>query len=379
MTTRSDCNPSARPWLRAAALLACPLAALPAAGQETRYAKLWSHAELYTGQPDAIVQSVQLGGRLQLDQAYVDSGDEELSDTNLRRFRLGAEVSFRNGFVLSAEADYDWEDGQPVYNKLTDAYVGWQPSEAVNVRVGKHSAPFTLDGMTSSTRLTTIDRSNLANNIWFTEEYVPGVSVAGDVDKWTYHLGVYSSGERNRGFGDSNGGEFWLGTVGYDFGARLGADKALVRLNLVDNDPDIHNGFTKPLEEIASLTFDLDSDRWGLGTDFSSAHGYLGQSDLQALMVMPRYNVNDSIQLVARYTHIESDTPNGVRFARYESELVEGRGDEYREMYVGVNYYLYGHKLKVQSGLQYADMNDRTLDGGAYSGWAWTTGFRISW
>src|SRR5690606_4279026 len=132
------------------------------------------------------------------------------------------------------------------------------------------------------------------------------------IDKWTYHLGVYSSGERNRGFGDSNGGEFWLGTVGYDFGTRLKADKALVRLNLVHNDPDARNGFTRPLEDIASLTVDLDSVRWGLGADFSSARGYLGQSDLEAFMVMPRYNFGDALQLVARYTRVRSDAPNGV-------------------------------------------------------------------
>jgi phosphate-selective porin OprO/OprP len=44
-----------------------------------------------------------------------------------------------------------------------------------------------------------------------------------------------------------------------------------------------------------------------------------------------------------------------------------------------MNYYLYGHKLKLQTGLQYADMRDRAADGGKYTGWSWTTGFRISW
>lgn len=38
-----------------------------------------------------------------------------------------------------------------------------------------------------------------------------------------------------------------------------------------------------------------------------------------------------------------------------------------------------GHKLKIQSGLDYADMKDSANDGGAYQGWTWTTGFRLSW
>jgi phosphate-selective porin OprO/OprP len=51
----------------------------------------------------------------------------------------------------------------------------------------------------------------------------------------------------------------------------------------------------------------------------------------------------------------------------------------YNELYGGANYYFYGHKLKLQSGVQFADMNDRANDGGAYSGVSWTTGLRIGW
>jgi phosphate-selective porin OprO/OprP len=56
-----------------------------------------------------------------------------------------------------------------------------------------------------------------------------------------------------------------------------------------------------------------------------------------------------------------------------------GRGDRYGELYVGANYYFYGHRLKLQTGLQFADMNDRAADGGEYSGVAWTTGLRVGW
>jgi phosphate-selective porin OprO/OprP len=44
-----------------------------------------------------------------------------------------------------------------------------------------------------------------------------------------------------------------------------------------------------------------------------------------------------------------------------------------------VNYYFYGHKLKLQSGLAFADMRDLANDGGAYSGTSWTAGLRIGW
>jgi phosphate-selective porin OprO and OprP len=343
------------------------------------YEDLWSRARVYTGNADSLIRSVELSGRFQVDQAYVDSGNEDHSETNLRRMRLGAKIAFLEDFLLHAEAEYDPQDGEPVYQRLTDAYVAWSPSDALELTVGKHGAPFTMDGMTSSKELLAIDRSNLTNNIWFTDEYVPGVSVAGEFDKLNYHVGVYSSGESNRGFGDSNGGEFWLGTVGYDLAEQFGADKAVLSLNLLNNDPDENNGFTNQLEQIASLTFDWQSRRWGLRSDLSAAQGYFEQSDLMGVMVMPYYDLGNSVQLVGRFTYVDSDEPNGVRFARYERELAGGRGDQYRELYLGMNYYFFGHKLKLQTGLQYAEMDDRADDGGAYDGWAWTSGFRISW
>lgn len=344
-----------------------------------RFDDLWSHAQLYAGRPGSFVDEVTFTGRLQVDQAYVDSGAEDHSETNLRRMRLGFEIGFLEDFTLHAEAEYDPQDGEPVYRRLTDAYFAWSPSEPFELTIGKHGAEFTLDGMTSSEQLLAIDRSNLANNIWYTEEYIPGVSVNGERGNFSYNAGIFSAGDIGRGFGSSDGGEFFLGTAGFDFASRLGARKALARVNYVHNEPDPANGFTRPLERVVSVNFDLEQPRWGLRGDVSAARGYLGQSDLRGLMLMPYYNLRGSNQLVWRYTYVDSDDPNGVRFARYEREIESGIGDDYRELYFGFNHYWYGHKLKLQSGLQYADMSDRARDGGAYTGWSWVTAFRISW
>jgi phosphate-selective porin OprO/OprP len=293
--------------------------------------------------------------------------------------RVGVKTKFHDDFTAHVEADYDPNGGNLNYLRLTDAYFGWAPSDAFALKVGKHGAEFTLDGMTSSKELITIDRSNLANNIWFTEEYVPGVSVEGERGKLVYQGGVYSSGSRDRGFGDSDGGEFLLGTVGYDFAEQLGADEALLRLNLLDNDPHPSNGFTRPLEQVTSLTFIYGRGAWRVGSDYSEAKGYFSQSDLTGASVMPSYKLNDAVELVGRYTYVASDAPNGVRLGRYENEVVAGRGDHYREVYAGVNYYWHGHKLKLQTGLQYATMADTAADGGRYRGLSLTTGLRVSW
>jgi phosphate-selective porin OprO/OprP len=249
----------------------------------------------------------------------------------------------------------------------------------VVLTVGKHAAPFTLDGATSSRELLTIDRSNLANNIWFPQEYLPGVSISGRRAPWTYRAAIFSSGAMNREFGEFSGGTSTLGVVGYDFASALDAEEALLTANYVYQHPDRDNTFTRQLQHIGSINFRFEDERWGARTDLSAASGYLGQSDLWALQAMPFFNITDKFQTIARYTFIHSSDVNGIRLATYENRIEPGRGDRFSEFYVGANYYFYGHKLKLQSGLQFTDMDDRANDGGEYSGVGWTTGLRVGW
>ena len=346
---------------------------------ESGYDRLWSKVRLYEGDADTAFQSFDLSGRLQLDLAYVDSGDEDHGEFNVRRFRLGFKTRFAEDFTLHIEAEFNPQEADPVYVRLTDTYLAWAPSEVAKLTLGKQSAGFTLDGMTSSKRLLTIDRSNLTNNIWFTEEYIPGFSIAGETDDLVYFGGVFTSDSADPEFGDFKGGEFYLLTLGHDFTGQSATGEALLRLNLVYNEPDPENTVSRLLERIASLNFAYEKGDWGIRADVSSAVGHSGQSDLLGLMVMPFHDLTERLQLVGRYTLVTSADDNGVRLARYERSIAGSRGDRYNELYLGLNYYWYGHKLKLQNGLQYVDMRDRADDGGAYSGWSWTTGFRLSW
>ena len=253
----------------------------------------------------------------------------------------------------------------------------WNRSTGVVVTVGKQGLPFTVEGATSSRELLTIDRSNLSNNIWFPQEYAPGISVSGRFAPWVYRVGAYSAGAANREFGKFSGGVFGLASGGYDFAKALGAREALLSGNYVYQHPDPDNTFTRQLEHVASANFRFETRRWGARADLSTATGYLGQSDLWSVMAMPFFNATSKLQVIGRYTVLRSDAPRGVRLATYESRLVPGRGDEYDEWYGGVNYYFYGHRLKLQTGVQSVHMTDRDTD--AYSGVSWITGVRVGW
>ena len=351
-----------------------------AAKEPSTYDTIWQNfTEWYRDDSNPIVQRVLLSGRFHYEFATLDADQGDHHEWNVRRFRIGPRITLFKTVTFHTEVELDPQRHDPFYVRFTDFYVQWTKSGQFALTVGKQGVPFTVDGATSSRELLTIDRSNLANNLWFPQEYIPGVSVSGRRAPWTYRVGVFSAGAMDREFGEFSGGPFTLGVLGYDFAGALGAKEALLTGNYVYQHPDRDNTFTRSFEHIGSINFRFEDDAWGARGDVSAGAGYLGQSDMWALMAMPFYNVTDKLQLVARYTYIDSEGPNGIRLATYESRIVPGRGDEYTELYLGGNYYFYGHRLKVQTGLQFADMNDRANDGGEYSGVSWTTGLRVGW
>ena len=347
--------------------------------EPSTYDKIWKFAEWYEDDKNPVVQRVLFSGRYQHEFATVGADQGDADEWNVRRMRLGPRITVFRRFTVHAEVELNPQERDPLYVRFTDAYVQWTKSGKLAVTVGKQGVPFTMDGATSSKELLTIDRSNLSNNIWFSQEYMPGVSVSGRTAPWTYRAGVYSSGAANREFGEFNGGVFTLALLGYDFAGRLGVKEALLTANYVYQQPGANNTFTRRFEHITSIHFKLENGRWGVRSDGSKTVGYLGQRAVWGLMAMPYFNVTDKLQLVGRYTFLDSDGVNGVSLGTYENRVTRGLGDEYDEAYVGVNYYFYGHKLKVQSGLQFAKMQDRANDGGAYSGTSWTTGLRVGW
>ena len=347
--------------------------------RQSAYDRVWKFTEWYKDETNPVIQSVTFGGRFHYDYAAINADEGNHHEWNIRRLRMGPKLILFHKFTFISEVEFNPFERGPFYSRFTDFYLQWNRSERFALTFGKQRVQFTMDGSISSRELITIDRSNLTNNIWFPEEYLSGVSVSGTAAPWVYRAGVYSAGARTREFGKFNGDVFTLGVVGYDFGKKLNVKEALLAGNYGYQHPDPNNTFTRQLEHVVSLNFKFETQRWGVRSDLSAATGYLGQSDLWGVMATPFVNVTDKLQLVGRYTFLTSDQVNGVRLATYENRVVPGRGDRYDELYAGANYYFYGHKLKLQTGVQFADMHDRANDGGAYSGVAWTTGLRVGW
>jgi phosphate-selective porin OprO and OprP len=350
-----------------------------AAKPESVYDRIWRFREWYRNEDNPFIQRLRFMGRYQQDFATVDADQGDHEEWNVRRLRMGLQATMLGSLLLHAEVDLNPQEADPVYVRFTDLYAEWSTRPELVVTVGKQGVPFTVDGATSSRDLIAIDRSNLTNNIWFTEEYLPGVSVSGASDPWVYVVGAYSSGARNKELGEFSGGVVTLGSLGYDFAKSMAAKEALASVNYVYQNPDPDNTFTRPFQHIVSLNLRLETTRWGLRSDLSAASGYYTQSNVWGVMVMPFVNITPKLQVVTRYNFLDSRDANGIRLAAYEDRVVSGRGDEYHDAYVGANYYFYGHQLKLQTGVQFADLQDRANDGGAYSGVSWVTGVRLGW
>lgn len=350
---------------------------MAAADTRPGFEALWRHAVLIDRPDSFLINRVALTGRLQADAVSFSANQGDLDELSWRRVRLGITADFLRNFTVVVEGEYD-PDGGSLQERLTDSYVRWSRDPRFAFTAGKHTAKFTLDGATSSKLLVTTERSNLANNLWNSVEYHTGASVSGQAGQWIYTVGGFSSSESSW-FGAFDAGYFGLASLGYDIGKALSLDKALLRLDYVTNQHDSPNDGTQPLSEVGSLVTQIEDGRWGLWTDLSVARGEGDQPDLFGVQIMPLYDLTERVQLVFRYTFLDSSGDNGILLSRYQNEIEPGRGDRYHDFYAGVNWYLYGHKLKWQTGVQYTTMTDSARDGGAYDGWGITTGIRISW
>ncbi|MGE0703872.1 MAG: porin [Vicinamibacterales bacterium] len=343
---------------------------------ESAYDRIWRFAEWYEDGTNPVVQQVLFSGRYHQDFAAVSADQGDSNEWNVRRLRLGPRIRLFRTLTFHAEVELNPQERDPFYVRVTDFYVQWARNPQLVLTLGKQSLPFTIDGATSSRELLAIDRSNLSNNLWFPQEYLPGVSVSGSRSGWGYRVGSYSAGDANRELGEFNGGVVFLGTLNHAL--PLG-DRAVLAGNYVYQTSDPQNTFTRAMKHIGSINLSLERGRWGLRTDLSGGAGHEGEGDIWGLMAMPFYNVTDRFQLVTRYTFLDGSGESAVRLATYESRVASARGDVYNELYLGGNYYFYGHRLKLQSGLQIADLNDHDVADGGYSGIAWVTGLRVGW
>jgi len=352
--------------------------------QESTFDKIWDNVVLYENDENSLMSKFWLTGRL---QGEYHSFENEVApaidhdDYDWRRFRFGFKATLFGDITLHSEADLGLENrGRPLYNDLTDTYISWSTENGMKFKLGKQSAPFTLDGSTSSKKLHTLERSKIAGNIWFGQEYFPGISVSGSKDEIDYFAGFYSNDNKPEFDGAFKHGQFGILSVGKDYAANFDLEKSYLRLDFMFQEDDGNDDVEDFSDWNAAYSFvtKWENNDWYFWTDLSFADRKDG--DVWGIQLMPFYDITDKTQVIFCYTYLDSSGVNQLRASRWEDRLDRGeyRGDDLTEYFFGLNHFFYGHKLKWQNGLQYTQL-DEADSSKEYEGWGFTTAFRISW
>lgn len=265
----------------------------------------------------------------------------------------------------------------------------------MNISVGKTKVKFTREQEISSNNILTIERSLLSNVLFPGELTGAWVSGKGIGNYWLYELGVYGN-DRAREFSDGDGGTIVLGKIGYDYSEQMGFDTAVASVHFMHNtepgyQPTASLEYTpgqSPLfTESIALTNEITQGRFGLITDIVFGRGFEGtasvnganvavdQSNVIGISVIPSYFIADGLQLVGRLQVATAKDANDLRVSsRYERlENSDSRGNTYASAYLGLNYYIYGNKLKLMNGLEFSKMG-----GGEFEGYTYMSGLRFS-
>lgn len=372
------------------------------------YDRIWSYATLYKSDENDVIQEFSLQGRLQLqyaigdaDQGNYGSDDrpEEVrwgDDIEVRRWRLGFKSKWFRQWKFDGQIDVN-PDLDPFYKQIYDLNLTYAPSDAVNIGIGKYKANnFGIEQFTSSKEILTMERSLLANQLFVGE--LTGARFNGKKNNWIYALGLYS-GDITREFSSFETGEILQASLGYDFHEKLGLEKALVKLDWqhsndvrngrnVGDEPRLGSATTGPsgmYENALSLNGHFEQGKWGLYTDILGASGRGTTGDVWGIILIPSVYLTDGLQLVGRYQYANGDN-DGLRLqSRYErltappvGTLTDGgRGENYHAFYLGLNYYLYGHKLKLMAGAEYHTMDNGNDAGGKFDGITGIAGVRM--
>ncbi len=358
--------------------------------------KIWGFATLYKDDLNPILQEFKLRGRYQGQYWDVDDANGSQSDWEDRRSRLGFDAKLFDK-EIELRADFQSNDGfNDIYDGLVDAYIRWKPKSWLSITAGK-TKPLVgqYDWLESTNTQPTFERSQIFNQLGINR--ATGLTVEGTADKFSWRAGVYSNdtpsstadpvtkistGAWGDGeFGDLDGGVSYTLGVGYDFKHLLDVEKADLRLDWLHSDREVGDRVLGKYDDIVSTTFWLKEGHAAVVFESFFASGGDGtNSDVFGFFIQPTYDIiPKKLQLVGRYSYANSDGPLGVSGqTRYEKKVAAnaGLGDAYHSIYGGAQYFIYGDKLKLLAGAEWARLENDLGD--SYDGFTLLTGIRLS-
>lgn len=323
---------------------------------------------VYKNEDNKTIQELWLLGRYHGQYHWTEANTGEDDSYETRRFRLGGQAKMFKKLTLHAQM-VSGSNIDPFYNGFTELWAQWAFSPEIALTIGQQKNRFTHDRNVSSRYLNYLERAMLTN--MFNVDYTPSVTLQGKVDALTYYSGFFTNAtgqDMGKAFTDFDSGWSHITQVYYDLGKGLGMDNVTLygsylhsdynqnatNMNYFDNGVSgaviVHKGKFALVNEITG----------GLGNDNGNATG---------MNLQPSYFFNKKWQIVSRYQLAASNGQEGLKpQRRYERPAGFEPGDLYQAGYLGLDYYIAKHRLKLMSGLEYANMSGQE---------AWTTSLMV--
>lgn len=345
------------------------------------YDRIWSAPALYDNLENQTIQSFSLIGRYhgQFWAVHADQGNAH--DWENRRRIAGFSSRWFQHFKLQAQMYISTSDGS-FYDGLYEGFIEWSPPGIdLSISVGRLDYLFTgLERSNSSKKINTIERGLLVNQVMPAE--VVGAHLQGKQGTFSYHAGLFSRSIEEE-FDDFDTGA--AAVIGAAYDTSFFYDEGDLHLDYLYNSRDTEGNAFRPYRHVVSLWHKGKLGRLEMGMDLTVAEPLETPGHVWGLTLEPTWMLlnelfgnNDPLQLALRYQYVVSNEDNGLHLQRrYESEVTHGEGDHYQAFYAGLNYLLYGHKLKLMLGGEYSRMKDQANDGGKYRGWTWVGAVRL--
>ncbi len=244
-------------------------------------------------------QSLELSGYTQVSYTYTDEG---INGFRIRRARVGlkGEILKKINYALQIDAAKS-----PV---LLDARVEISFSPYARLALGQFKVPFSLENLTSSSALDTINRSQTVENLCpgrdtRTQGRDIGVTLSGKFSRIEYNLGVFNGSGSNRT--DSNEQKDIAGRLGFypfDFltlslSHYQGKSTLFAGAPPVDRDRTgvdiflVHEQLSVKGEYIAARDYQTDKYGWYIQGGY-----FLVPDKIQAIVKYDSYDLNRNIQ-----------------------------------------------------------------------------------
>ena len=289
-----------------------------------------------------------------------------------RRFRIGGQMRLFKNLTLHAQM-VSGPDMEPFYNGFTELWASWRFNDAVILTVGQQKHRFTHDRNVSSRYLNYLERSQLTN--MFTLDYTPAITLSGRAGKWSYYTGIFSNATGTdmwRAFTELDSGWSYLASATVELGEAFHTEGAFLNVSYVHSEANRRATNLNVFRDGAAAALILTEGPMAFVTEVTAGIGS-DNGNAIGLNFQPSIHLTDKLQLVGRYQIASSDDDNGLRAQRrYERPAGLRTGDLYQAAYVGLNYHVIGHRLKLMTGVEYSTLGGRDV-------WTASCAVRLFW